>query len=186
MNIKEIQEKAYNTAIQQGLYSENITDDYCISKIIEEVYEMVRAYTNNEIADREYFEFSINRKWFKMPFIKAYKKYVKDSVQDEFADILIMIASFAKHRNIELTREIKTLEWKRNFAKHSIQVNALGFAKNATRTHRKGGIELTLVERLNFLYAYVISWAKTMGIDLDYFVNIKLEYNATRGFKHTN
>lgn len=180
MDIKKVQEQAYNTAVKRGQYQARVSKNYCISRILEEVYEMIGAYVKRNIADREYFDFATSRKWFKMPFGKAYKKYIKDTVQDEFADILITIASISHQADIELTGDVQGLEWKRNFNKHSIHENGFAFAKNATREYRKGGIPIEFSERMNFLYVYTLKWCESLNIDIDYYVDLKLKYNEHR------
>lgn len=182
--IKEIQEQAYDTAVKQGLYAENIEDNNLISRIIEEMYEMVDAFNKCNVADVKRFNKRMNRKLFKPTFVKAYDKYIKNTVQDEVADVILLISSFSQHRGIELTGEIQGIDWHRDFSKHSIYENAFAFTKNATRGYRKGGIPLTLAERLNFLFAYIVKWGETLGVDIDKHLNLKIKYNKTRNYRH--
>jgi NTP pyrophosphatase (non-canonical NTP hydrolase) len=170
--------------VKQGLYAENIEDNFCISRIIEEVYEMVDAFTKCNVADIDDFDKAMSRKRFRPNFVKTYNKYIKNTVQDEVADVILLISSFSKHRGIDLTGEIYGLDWHRDFAKHSIYDNAFAFAKNATRTHRKGGVPLLLAERLNFLFAYIIKWAETLGVDVERHLELKIKYNENRTYKH--
>lgn len=183
MTIKELQAEAYAIALSQGLYAEKCDVNSCLSAIIAEVYEMVAAHRKRRYADMASFKKVTTRNWFKWKFKTAYNVYIKDTLQDEFADVAILIMSFAEHKGIELSGKLSE-PWYRNFSNYSMNANAFAFAKNATRTHKKGGKEISLQERLTFLRCFIFEWARQSGVDMPTHIILKMKYNENRSYKH--
>ena len=93
MNWNELRDKAYQSAMEHGFYDKTYSDEHYIMQIICEVAEMVEANRKGNFADVEAFKKSdtVNDEDFKDKF----NRFIKDSMEDEMADIAIRLLSYS-------------------------------------------------------------------------------------------
>jgi NTP pyrophosphatase (non-canonical NTP hydrolase) len=105
MNTEELNAlkyRAYNTAVEHGFHEKEMTDAYYLGLVMSEMGEAINA-------DRKGLHAGINgfRMDMKMgiPFKESFENHIKDSVEDEIADIVIRLLDFAGMKGFELNFE---------------------------------------------------------------------------------
>lgn len=183
MEIKEIQKAAYTLAASQGYYDAEVKLDVALVDIVAEVGELLNAYKSDRYAQTDDYERVLNKRWFKPTKEKAFEMFVKDSVEDEFADIIIYIASYSQYKGIELSGELEK-SWYRNFDNYTFKENAIRFVKNVIKTHHSKNERITIEGKMKFLYVFAREWAMHFGVDIERHIRMKLMYNRSRGYQH--
>ena len=104
-DLNKLRDRAYQIAKEHGFHEKEESDETYLMLIITEIAEAVNADRKGHHADIETFEDWIacdhisahsNR------YITAFDKTVKDSVEDELADVTIMLLDFAGVTNTDL------------------------------------------------------------------------------------
>lgn len=180
MNRDKLTEIAFAIAKSQGFYETKRSDEYYISLIIGEMFEVLSAIRASRYADLIRFQKHQNFWYKKICQENAYLNYVKDTVEDEFADVLILIASVAGYKGISLSGNINK-KYRRNYKNFSAEENIFAFIRNATRPYNE---VITLQTKLRFLFDFVENWMSVLGIDILTHVAMKIDYNKTRGTLH--
>ena len=114
-------------------------------------------------------------------FAADFKSEIKDTFEDEIADTVIRICDFCGWYGIQLG-EVKKLQTK---SKGRFDSDLVYLDKIITSTY-----DLTDKEKIGMSFVYLLgaieSIAEVYGFDLEQHINLKLAYNATRGYKHGN
>ena len=101
MNIEELnalKDRAYKTAVAHGFHEEEKPDAYWLGLVMSEAGEAINADRKGWLADAVLF----NDDLAKMPFKDSFEAHIKDSVEDEIADIVIRLLDFAGLKGYEL------------------------------------------------------------------------------------
>ena len=100
MNTEELnalKDRAYKTAVEHGLHKDVKPDAYYLGLVMSEAGEAINADRKDLHADTIGFEafeaFEAAEKDF--PFAENFKAHIKDSVEDEIADIVIRLLDYA-------------------------------------------------------------------------------------------
>lgn len=111
MNTKELnalKERAYKTAVAHGFHEEERPDTYWLGLVMSEMGEAINADQNGLHADTKGFEEDLA----KIPFVNGFKDirdsfeaHIKDTVEDEIADIVIRLLDFAGMKEYKLHLE---------------------------------------------------------------------------------
>jgi NTP pyrophosphatase (non-canonical NTP hydrolase) len=141
MTIQEMEEKAYATACDHGWHEgdNDMPEDVnrqlaCIALVGSELGEAVNAVREDERADWEAYDgdrrqaeechadglYDDGRK--RQEDVSNFERHIKDTLEDELADVVIRIADFCGAMGIDLERQI-----------------AAKMAYNETRSYRHGG-----------------------------------------------
>lgn len=94
MNTEELnalKKQAYKTAVEHGFYEDVKSDAYYLGLVMSEAGEAINADRKGRHADTKRFE-EEPEKW---AFDLSFRIYIKDSVEDEIADIVIRLLDFA-------------------------------------------------------------------------------------------
>lgn len=95
MNTKKLnalKERAHKTAIAHGFYEVVRPDAYYLGLVMSEMGEAINADRKGWHANSFLFENDENEG---LSFAENYKKHIKDSVEDEIADIVIRLLDYA-------------------------------------------------------------------------------------------
>ena len=90
--LNALKEKAYKTAVEQGFHDEEKPDCYWLGLVMSEAGEAINADRKGKHADTKRFEENPGKWAFDLNF----RIYIKDSVEDEIADIVIRLLDFAE------------------------------------------------------------------------------------------
>lgn len=164
--------KAFQIAKANGFHDIEYSDKHFISLIVSELYEAVEADRKGKRADIRAFNtrqcVGRGSKDVTVSYEYNFGLCIKDTVEDELADACIRILDFAGLKKQELLiHDVKSWETQ-SFNEHIHDI-----AKDLLNTHN-----------LNNALSSICRLSYEMGIDLDWYVTTKMEYNRTRGFKH--
>ena len=106
MNTEELnalKDRAYKTAVEHGFHEEEKSDAFYLGLVMSEAGEAINADRMGRHADIKGFEENFEI----LPFEVIFKGHIKDSVEDEIADIVIRLLDFAGLKEYEL--RLKTI-----------------------------------------------------------------------------
>jgi len=184
MDIKKYIEEAYKTACAHGFHDEQRPLKHWLMLVITEVSEAVEADRRNKRANVAMFEREINTPQAPEHVIKhwqfCFEQFVKDTVEDEFADICIRLFdlagtySYTFEVDASYKLDKKLIE---KFKRHTFTEVAYELcAALACENPDMGIVEIA--------FAYIVYWAKSLGIDLKWHIEQKMKYNALRARLH--
>ena len=186
INLNEWRNRAYKTACNHGFHDEELSNEHCLCLVISELMEAVEADRNNKYADRKSFKdyYEDEEPHYNADFKYSFEKYIKDCVEDEFADACIRLLDLAGLRNISID----------DFPEEAIY-GASESCVGETFTESIYAIS-TLPIRYFYEYNYsfesqighmllsIFGLAKHLDIDLIWHVEQKMRYNELRENKH--
>ncbi len=187
--IKRIDEfigRAYETAKKHGFHDEKTSVEHQLMLVISEISEAVEADRKNLHANLDGFEICKD-----LTYNDRFKNYVKDSVEDEMADVCIRIFDMCGYFGVKPYRsmeEILTLrdDWRQEIGKMRFSEQAYALVQlltswPPTEVNQVGGVLSHVFGAALFFIHY---WSLEMGIDLARHIELKMEYNESRGYKH--
>lgn len=95
MNTEELnalKERAYKTAVKHGFHEDAKSDAYYLGLVMSEMGEAINADRKGLHANMKGYEAYISKGF---PFKVCFEAYIKDTVEDEIADIVIRLLDFA-------------------------------------------------------------------------------------------
>lgn len=102
MNTEELnalKERAYKIAVAHDFHNEVKPDAYYLGLVMSEMGEAINADRCGRHADAKGFTYHIGIEW---SFCMAFEMFIKDSVEDEIADVVIRLLDFAGLKEYEL------------------------------------------------------------------------------------
>ena len=191
MEINKLKERAYEVAVKHGWYDENWSMIHRIMMVVTELCEAIEADRNGKHANRKMFETQLNEMKFDGVWMYCFRQYIKDTVEDEFADAVIRILTIAGQMGIVFPEDTLSEE---NIS------NGLRVANEASKSKLLDR-EYTLPEELYMLISDLVSLedetthigevlfmllviAKRRGIDIEWHVEQKMKYNELRTYRH--
>ena len=172
MNLNELRDRAYNIAKAHGWHDTEHSDETLLMLVITEIAEAVQADRKNLHADMEAFDKYDGR----IPFPENFERHVKDTVEDELADAVIRLLDFAGMKGIDLeTIPVKLPNG--TFPEHCF--NLCGMLTNINVE-----FDWWVVDAINGVISYIFNYCRQKGIDIEFLVQKKMEYNETRPYRH--
>lgn len=104
MNTEELNKlkaRAHKTAVEHGFYEEVKPDAFYLGLVMSEAGVAINADRKGRHADAKWFEVYLAI----LPFDFCFEKYIKDTVEDEIADIVIRLLDFAGMKGYELSTD---------------------------------------------------------------------------------
>lgn len=98
--LNALKEQAYKTAVEHGFHEDVKPGVFYLGLVMSEAGEAINADRKGLHADAKGFE---EDEANGLPFAENFKKYIKDSVEDEIADIVIRLLDFAGLKGYELS-----------------------------------------------------------------------------------
>ena len=178
--LNALKEKAHKTAVEHGFYEEVKPDAFYLALVMSEAGEAINADRKGMHADTNWFEEGMANGYLTPRVL--FESDIKNSVEDEIADIVIRLLDFAGHkwyglryeRNYELTNPVFWVLEHEGLSSALFQLNyALGDAYNRDRLEE--GISCSIM-------IYSECFGKMTGSDKDlwWFVEQKMRYNDLR------
>ena len=183
MNYNELAEKAHSNAVKHGFWDEKFNNEHYLMLVITEIAEMVEADRRGKHPfEPESHKDACMRhdgdiKWDLMGFDNSFVTHIKDTVEDEMADVAIRLFDLAGALGIDFDK-MKPCRYYRAFDKFSFTENAFALCKGLSRDVI--GIE----KRIQFGVEYVRKWSEHLKIDLSWHINEKMKFNENRPERH--
>lgn len=156
----------YDNAVAKGWHEEKHSPEHYLGLIMTEVAEAVEA-------DRKYRR--VPNDAYKSQFVGHntwYQNFVKGTIEEEMADIVIRILDMAYALHGDKFCWYGSSDFRDNM---SFVEHAWNFVHNIL-----GSGTLNISESVMYVY----DWAKSIGIDLEQHIELKMKYNKLRGYKH--
>lgn len=179
MKCQPLIEQAYETACKHGFHDMEFSNEHWLMLAITEVSEMVEADRKCNRADIVAFN---ERVHVHPNIVDRFEAYIKDTVEDEMADICIRLFDLAGVLHT-------TIDIEESFAENHVQ----SFKKNYEGlTFSEIAFQLCLILTLErptesvilIALKFIFCWCRLLGIDLEWHIVHKMSYNATRANKH--
>lgn len=188
INLNKLRDEAYQNAVEHGWHDEDLSTEHFLCLVISELMEAVQAERKGKHADRIQFENYMSlRERSDEEFKYAFAHGIKDSVEDELADVCIRIFDLAGLRGVDFSKvslpyainekRIKELS-KITFTKLCYDVIVLTGRYSSSNFP----IGVLLADILNDIYCI----SKIKGFDLLWHIEQKMKYNRTRPRMHGN
>lgn len=194
-NLKSLIDRTYSIAKEHGFHDTDLSIRHCLMLVITEISEAVEADRKGKYADmrdynKEYMEYEkIVRD--KIRFRCAFEYHVKNTADDELADVCIRIfdlcgmlgivpkVPFADNSAMEA---FCNLFGKDTFCERMYELTS------SLSEYSDGGKDLNdadfMEETLGSSLFFVMCLCKHMGIDLERHIEMKMRYNEIRPSKH--
>lgn len=183
MNYNELKEKAHSNAVNHGFWDERHSNEHCLMLVITEVAELVEADRKGKhpidltLHNEACKAYSGNANWERIGFANSFAKSLKDTVEDEFADIAIRLCDLAGALGVDFDK-MQPCRYFRAYDKFSFTENAFALCKGLSRD------VIAIEKRIQFGLHYVENWTKTLRIDLSWHIKQKMKYNESRPSMH--
>ena len=183
MNTEELnalKERAYKTAVEHGFHEEEKPDAYWLGLVMREMGEAINADRKGLHADAKWFEVDLAI----LPFDFCFEAHIKDSVEDELADVVIRLLDFAGLKGYELSTDeyldsfiLSALEELKTSGMPGL---LLIFIYALCYNFRLGNLECCVCRTIRILCDCVDEMTGGSDCDLWWFVKQKMRYNELR------
>ena len=175
--LAKLQQRIWEIATAHGWHEQPIpTAQYC-GLIMTEMAEAIEADRNGRRADMESFnERMSNLDGSDECFKEMYKRYVKGSIEEEFADVVIRVLDMAQEVHGDRMRWLGYYPWGQVYHEDK------SFIENAWYFIRE--ILNWGTMNISDSVSFVFDWAQDLGIDLWQHIEWKMKYNELRPYKH--
>lgn len=167
MDYNKLAKEAHANAVKHGFWEMQVSRMHCLMLIISEIGEMVEADRRGRRAN--YAEYKGNGG-------KDFEALIKDTVEDEMADVVIRLCDLAGALNMHFEENDVSID-DYPFQKFTFVESAYVLTKGICS-------QLKIEDRIRLSLEYVTKWAKYLGVDLEWHVEEKMKYNAGRPPKH--
>lgn len=171
--------KAYGIAFQHGFHDSEHSNMHWLMLCVSEIGEMVDADRRGRRANLS------NVRTCDPRFYSSFERYVKNTFEDEMADVFIRILDFASAINVEdmLGSDVGIIDMSDEFK------SLFGDYTNAERcfflTRMLCGIDENtsdgeVANILSYSLSFILEYARFLRIDLRRHISLKMRYNALR------
>ena len=184
--LANLQQRIWEIATAHGWHDKPIsTAQYC-GLIMTEMAEAVEADRNDKRANTNLMadvmktqaegEIGLTQQWYDTWFPVYYKEYVKGSIEEEFADVVIRVLDMAQEVHGDKMR------WMGYYPYGQVYEEKKSFIENAWYFIREvlNWGTMNISDCVSFMY----DWAHHLDIDLDKHIEWKMKYNELRPYKH--
>jgi NTP pyrophosphatase (non-canonical NTP hydrolase) len=108
--INELAQEIHKNAVSKGFYEEEKDTATWLMLIVTEVAEACEADRKDRFADWVAFEYETRKRLingYGPAWVKAFDIHIKDSFEDELADIMIRVMDLAAYKGIDLESHIE-------------------------------------------------------------------------------
>lgn len=172
-----MKEMAHTNAVNHGFWEMRLSNEHFLMLVVSEISEAVDADRRGEYAG--YQSEQILRKAVERGelFKDVFESRVKDTVEDELADVAIRLFDLAGALCIDFDR-MNPCRYYRSFGKFSFTENALCLVKGISRD------DICVERRIMFALNYLEAWAGTLNVNLEWHIAQKMRYNESRPHLH--
>lgn len=177
----ELAQKVHANAVAKGFYKNELSVEHYMMLVITEVAELIESDREDRHADLKAYDACVKADDILADdmccYIKSsFERLVKNTKEDEFADVAIRLYDLAGYLGVDLKDDYKAFK--------TTPISELTFTENALLLTRWISFYASTIDSINWSLSFVYDWAKHEGIGLNYFVDLKMKYNETRNVLH--
>jgi len=105
-NLNELAKQYHERAKEKGFWDEPRETGTLLMLMVSELSEALEADRKNKHADLETFDYREDERNCSEDFQADFQQLIKDSFEDEIADVFIRLLDFIGQRNINIERHI--------------------------------------------------------------------------------
>ena len=170
--LTELRDRAYRVACDKGFHDEQKPDAVYKMLIITEVAEAVQADRKGQYAHKDKFLASLKPDDDNEMFSMLYEQYIKNSVEDELAYIIIRMLDYCGMKGIEFDKKYNRFKFNRLCVFRTFPEAMYDLC------------DVVLNVKEVFALRIVFKYCEGLGIDILWFVEMKMRYNETRERMH--
>lgn len=177
---------AYKTACDHGFHDKEKSNAHWMMLVVSEIGEMMEADRKSRRADVERYvdESKFGADVYDGDVRSPFEKYVKDTLEDELADVCIRLFDFLGMKGIQPeTFDDKKDDWQNMFASLSVCEQCYELVQGITLI----GNDSTpneIAEITGAMILFCFDFAKEHGFDLEWHIVHKMKYNERRAKLH--
>lgn len=180
INLNLLRDRAYQCAVKHGWHEKHYPNIHLKMLILSEIGEAINADREDRHAKTDLYLFNQETLSYREEkhFVQLFDLYVKDTFEDELADVFIRLLDLAGLNQVDLEKingTDKDIE--------SIEVVLSIFILITEQLFVIAEMVLRGPDCYHALYI-LIAFAKLHKIDLLWFVQQKMKYNELRPYKH--
>lgn len=184
INLNELKEHAYKCACDHGFHDKDYSDSHYLMLVITELSEAVEADMKGKRVDTDAqsaYDLCQKDKFYAY----AYDNYIKGTIEDELADVVIRLLDLFGERNIFLDEsgfDEETFQDYANIYKDKSFVESVYYIIEELINHRDSITESCVLPEIILLEIFGL--AKHLNIDLIWQITQKIKYNELRPKMH--
>lgn len=181
--LNELKEEVFHTACLHGWHDEQYGDAHLLCLAISELMEALQADREGRLAQLDTFEAHLGTisslidstdKQQSQAWEMAFEDCIKDTVQDEWADVVIRLLDLAALRRLDLDIPQNRITWiEQPFTNHCFHLCRYVTADSCS-----------LSDKILYVIRYLFTWADHQKVNLYRHVILKMKYNTLRPYKH--
>ena len=176
--LAKLQQRIWEIATAHGWHEKPISKAQYCGLIMTEMAEAVEADRNGRRSEDAEFKRAltfgaVNKDSY---FKACYKDYIKGSIEEEFADVVIRVLDMAQEVHGDKMR------WLGYYPYGQVYQENKSFIENAWYFIREvlNWGTMNISDSVSFMF----DWAQDLGIDLWQHIEWKMKYNELRPYKH--
>lgn len=187
IHFNQLRDRAYQCACNHGFHQLELSNEHFLMLVITKLSEAVEADRKGWCAHPKPFLSIVNSrttisddKWK-----EAFETYVKNSLEDELADVVIRLLDLAGLRGIEIDLFPEAVDANAEEFKGKTFTECIYHICCSVAFPQRYVNSLTIMYiGINYLIASVLGLAKNLDIDLLWHIEQKMKYNQLREQKH--
>ena len=182
--ISDLVSNSYRVAHQHGFHDDYHSPAHYMMLVLSEIGEMVEADRKNRHADVAFYTTSSGLG------ISAFESLIKDTFEDEMADVVIRLCDFCGSLNVlPYTNDVMvdmSDEFAKFFGDKSVCEQCFALSSMVVDVERASydADDSEMRKRLGSTLSFIFEMANYHGIDLLWHVDRKMEYNESRPRRH--
>ena len=182
--ISDLVSNSYRVAHQHGFHDDYHSPAHYMMLVLSEIGEMVEADRKNRHADVAFYTTSSGLG------IAAFESLIKDTFEDEMADVVIRLCDFCGSLNVLPQMNDVMVDMSDEFAKFfgdkSVCEQCFALSSMVVDVERASydADDSEMRKRLGSTLSFIFEMANYHGIDLLWHVDRKMEYNESRPRRH--
>lgn len=186
----ELRDEIHAIAVEHGWHETKQPSSHWLCLVMSELMEAVEADRKgiksqivrfNKDMDYLIHEFKLYGEIYNKAFMDEFSRYIKDTVEDELADAVIRLLDFAGETGTDIDLMANLLEHNERYvATADTRFTGFIFALCGILTNDERNIDWVIrnsLQRIDYI-------CRSLGIDLNPFIRLKIEYNRLRPYKH--
>lgn len=184
MELNKLRDEAYAIAKENGWHEQEHSDEHYIMLIITEIAEAVQADRMGKHADVAKFKewqgnsLPLSEETRIRRFKEDFEAYIKNSVEDELADVVIRCLDLAGLRKFDLEEVAAIAEMAESIK------DGKGFIDLCYVLSGISTCDDSTEEKIIGIIAVVLKYCEFTGIGIYFFIRTKMNYNRLRGYHH--